>query len=96
MSWSKLATPTLNKHSIFMFAPQSAEGDAGYYWLYVHPFSGTLDSTFRATWRPLSSLDGVEYLHHFYTAGAWFEGSVPLVLSPEGVPLPTYQLDYGT
>lgn len=84
MSWSKLATPTLNKHSIFMFAPQSAEGTQATTGFTSIPFSGTLDFNLQGNMEAFEQSDGVEYLHHFYTAGAWFEGSVPLVLSPEG------------
>lgn len=84
MSWTKLATPTLNKHSIFMFAPQSAEGTEATTGFTSIPFSGTLDFNLQGNMEAFEQSDGVEYLHHFYTAGAWFEGSVPLVLSPEG------------
>ncbi len=84
MSWTKLATPTLNKHSVFMFAPQTAEGTEATTGFTSIPFSGTLDFNIQGNMEAFEQSDGVQYLHHFYNAGAWFEGSVPLVLSPEG------------
>lgn len=78
-----LATPTLNKHSVFMFALQAAEGTEATANFTSIPFSGTLDFNLQGNMEVFEQADGVKYPHHYYTAGAWFEGSVPLVLSPE-------------
>lgn len=84
MEWTKAVTPALNKHSVFVFAPQDEEGvEATTGWTSI-PFSGTLDFNLQGNMEAFEQSDGVQYLHLFYSSGAWFEGGVPIVLSPEG------------